>query len=180
MVDWLLDLSEENYEDVDKALVHEQLIARVGEMQEDNTVAIPIEGTYSHITQSHQHTLVATQAIQYTHTHINAFLSIHATNTLSPTHSYQPTLCPTPWFPASTYIYHPSSTKAFMKMCEEEVERLELRRRARDKFKELDTDKSGYLDNEELHKVVNFMYHTLGNVTSPKTVMQIHTHLTID
>ena len=96
-MDWLLDLSEENYEDVDKALVHEQLLARVGEMQEDNTMAITIE--------------------------------------------------------------------AFMRMCEEEVERLELRRRARDKFKELDTDKSGYLDNEELHKVVNFMYHTLGKPT---------------
>ena len=61
---------------------------------------------------------------------------------------------------------------AFMRMCEEEVERLELRRRARDKFKELDTDKSGYLDNEELHKVVNFMYHTLGKAiytSSPST-----------
>jgi len=59
--------------------------------------------------------------------------------------------------------------EAFMKMCEEEVERLELRRRARDKFKELDVDKSGYLDNEELHKVVNFMYHTLGkpNIKTP-------------
>ena len=75
---------------------------------------------------------------------------------------------------------HKPTTKAFMKMCEEEVERLELRRRARDKFKELDTDKSGYLDNEELHKVVNFMYHTLGNVTSQKAVIQIRTHLTMD
>lgn len=52
---------------------------------------------------------------------------------------------------------------SFMSMCEDEVERLELRRRARDQFRELDKDKSGYLDNDELHKVVDFMYRSLGH-----------------
>ena len=52
---------------------------------------------------------------------------------------------------------------SFMSMCEDEVERLELRRRARDKFRELDNDKSGFLDNDELYKVVDFMYHSLGH-----------------
>ena len=42
-------------------------------------------------------------------------------------------------------------------------------------MQELDADKSGYLDNEELHKVVDFMYHTLGNNTH-KTYNAQHKH----
>jgi Ca2+-binding EF-hand superfamily protein len=54
------------------------------------------------------------------------------------------------------------SYDSFVLLCEEEMERVELRRRAKEKFMELDKDNSGILENAELHKVVEFMYHSLG------------------
>ena len=40
----------------------------------------------------------------------------------------------------------------FVLLCEEEMERVELRRRARDKFMELDKDHTGVLERDELYK----------------------------
>jgi Ca2+-binding EF-hand superfamily protein len=40
----------------------------------------------------------------------------------------------------------------FIKVCDIVVEQVEMRRRAIQKFLLLDTDKSGYLENSELHK----------------------------
>lgn len=94
LVDWLLDLTEEEFTDADKELIKAELMARVGDDQQDGS-----------------------QVVSY---------------------------------------------DSFVLLCEEEMERVELRRRAKEKFMELDKDNSGILENAELHKVVEFMYHSLG------------------
>ena len=57
------------------------------------------------------------------------------------------------------------SLESFILLVEEEIERMELRRRATIKFKQLDVNKSGQLDRDELHKVrkytTNIFYHHL-------------------
>ena len=135
---------------MDKTLVHEQLLSRVGEMQDDNTVAIPIDGRISispisklTLTSAHNHiyTLISTHTVAipidsrpyHIHT-LTLEPSYHTLTSAHPlifTHYYHTHI--------NTPSYHTAGSliiiEAFMKMCEEEVERLELRRRARDKFK---------------------------------------------
>lgn len=94
LVDWLLDLTEEDFTDADKGLIKDELMVRVGDVQSDGSSVVSFEN--------------------------------------------------------------------FVLLCEEEMERVELRRRAKEKFRELDKDSSGSLENAELFKVVEFMYHSLG------------------
>lgn len=94
LVDWLLDLTEEDFTDADKGLIKEELMVRVGDVQHDGSTVVSFDN--------------------------------------------------------------------FVLLCEEEMERVELRRRAKEKFRELDKDHSGVLENAELFKVVEFMYHSLG------------------
>jgi len=94
LVDWLLDLTEEDFTDADKGLIKDELMVRVGDVQSDGSTVVSFEN--------------------------------------------------------------------FVLLCEEEMERVELRRRAKEKFRELDKDHSGVLENQELFKVVEFMYHSLG------------------
>ena len=84
LVDWLLDLTEEDFTDADKGLIKDELMVRVGDVQSDGSTVVSFEN--------------------------------------------------------------------FVLLCEEEMERVELRRRAKEKFRELDKDHSGVLENAELFK----------------------------
>lgn len=84
LVDWLLDLTEEDFTDADKGLIKDELMVRVGDVQSDGSTVVSFDN--------------------------------------------------------------------FVLLCEEEMERVELRRRAKEKFRELDKDNSGVLENSELFK----------------------------
>ena len=84
LVDWLLDMTEEEFTDADKGLIKDELMVRVGDVQTDGSTVVSFEN--------------------------------------------------------------------FVLLCEEEMERVELRRRAKEKFRELDKDNSGVLENAELFK----------------------------
>ena len=84
LVNWLLDLTEEDFTDDDKELIKVELMARVGDVQSDGSTVVSYDN--------------------------------------------------------------------FVLLCEEEMERVELRRRAKDKFMELDKNNTGVLEKDELYK----------------------------